>query len=82
MISNFFKLAFRSIWKHRVFSIINIAGLAIGISAALVIYLIVEHDLGYDKFEPGGDRIYRIVSEIKFPGQLIKNQGVATLRYP
>jgi putative ABC transport system permease protein len=76
MISNFFKLAFRSIWKHKVFSIINIAGLAIGISAALVIYLIVDHDLGYDKFEHGRDRIYMILSNINFPGQLIKNQGV------
>ncbi len=76
MISNFFKLSFRSIWKHKIFSLINISGLAIGISAALVIYLIVDHDLGFDKFEPGRDRIYRIVSQINFPGQLIKNQGV------
>jgi ABC-type antimicrobial peptide transport system permease subunit len=76
MLINYFKIAFRNIWKHKVFSMINIAGLAIGISAALVIYLIIEHDLGFDKFQPGGERIYRVVSEMKFPGQLIKNPGV------
>ncbi len=76
MISNFLKISLRNIWKHKVFSLINISGLAIGISAALVIYLIVDHDLGFDKFQPGRDRIYRIVSHLNFPGQLIKNQGV------
>ncbi len=76
MIRNFLKISLRNIWKHKIFSLINISGLAIGISAALVIYLIVDHDLGFDRFQPGRDRIYRIVSHLNFPGQLIKNQGV------
>ncbi len=76
MIKNYLTIALRSIWKNKVFSVINILGLAIGISAALVIYLIVDHDLGFDKFEPDGQRIYRVVSKINFPGQVIQNQGV------
>ena len=76
MIKNFFTIAVRNIWKHKIFTMINVAGLAIGISAALVIYLIIDYDLGFDKFESDGNRIYRVVTEIKFPGLEIRNQGV------
>jgi ABC-type antimicrobial peptide transport system permease subunit len=58
------------------FSLINIAGLAIGISASLVIYLIVQHELSYDKFHKDGDRIYRVVTKIEFPDLTIHNSGV------
>jgi hypothetical protein len=57
MLKNYFTIAFRNIWKHKIFSLINISGLAIGISAALVIYLVVAYDLGFDTFEPGRERI-------------------------
>jgi len=76
MFKNYFTITIRNIWKHKIFSLINIAGLAIGISSALVIYLVVAYDFGFDRFEPGRDRIYRVVSEIKFPGTIIHNQGV------
>ena len=76
MLKNYFTITLRNIWKHKIFSLINISGLAIGISAALVIYLVVAYDFGFDRFEPGRERIYRVVSEIKFPGQMIQNQGV------
>ncbi|HTI09081.1 MAG TPA: ABC transporter permease [Puia sp.] len=63
MFSNYFKTAFRSFRKNKVITIINILGLSVGISAALIIYLIVQYDFSFDKFEPGRERIYRIVSE-------------------
>lgn len=56
---------------------INIAGLAIGISASLVIYLIVQHEFNFDKFHKDGDRIYRVVSKIEFTDLTIRNSGVA-----
>src|SRR5262249_46733583 len=51
-------------------------GLAIGISASLVIYLIVHHEFSYEKFQKDGDRIYRVVTNMHFPEQDFKNSGV------
>src|SRR5258706_4964389 len=76
MFKNYFTVAFRNFWRNKVFSLINITGLAIGISASLVIYLIVSYDFSFDKFEKDRDRIYRIVSTMHFPDQEFKNSGV------
>ena len=54
MFKNYLVVAFRNFWRKKVFSLINIAGLAIGISAALVIYLIVQHEFSYEKFQKTG----------------------------
>lgn len=76
MLANNFKIAFRTFRNNKLFSFINIAGLAIGISASLVIYLIVQYEYSFDKFHKDGDRIYRVVSEIKYPDLTINNSGV------
>jgi putative ABC transport system permease protein len=76
MLKSYFILALRNFWKNKVFAFINVLGLSIGISAALVIYLIVAYDLGFDKFHKDGERIYRVVTDLKFPGQDFKNSGV------
>jgi len=68
MFKNYITVALRNLWKNKVFSIINIIGLSIGISAALVIFLIVEYDFSFDKFEKDNDRIYRVVTNMKFAG--------------
>ena len=51
MIKNYFKIAFRNFQRNKIFSIINVFGLSIGISAALVIFLIVHYEFSFDKFE-------------------------------
>ena len=61
MLKNYLRVAFRNFWRNRAFSAINILGLAIGISASLIIYLLVYYDFTFDKFEKDRDRIYRIV---------------------
>ncbi|HVX27547.1 MAG TPA: FtsX-like permease family protein [Parafilimonas sp.] len=76
MLKNYLKTAWRNIIRNKFFSLINIIGLAIGISASLVIYLIVSYDLSFDKFEKNGDRIYRVVSDMKFPDNDFKNSGL------
>src|SRR6476661_4403061 len=76
MQNNYFKTSIRSLWRNKLFSAINVLGLAIGISAALVIYLIVEYDLGFEKFQKDPERIYRVISEFEFSGQKMKNSGV------
>ena len=76
MFKNYLIVAFRNFWRKKVFSLINIAGLAIGISASLVIYLIVHYEFSFDKFEKDRDRIYRVVTNMHFPDQDFKNSGV------
>src|SRR3569833_1315079 len=76
MIKNYFKIAFRGFRRHKLFTFINIIGLSIGISTALVIYLIVHFDLSFDKFHPDSDRMYRVVTDFTFAGEPNFNGGV------
>ena len=62
------RLAWRQMRRHPLFTTIHVLGLSIGICACVVIFLIARHDLGFDKFHPDGDRIYRIVGDMRFPG--------------
>lgn len=76
MLKNYFIVALRNFWRNKVFSLINIIGLAIGISASLVIFLIVNYDLTFDKFQQDRDRIFRVVSDFKFAGNDFYNSGI------
>lgn len=68
MLKNFFIVTLRNLWRHRFFSLINIVGLAIGISASLVIFMIVSYEFSFDQFESDKDRIYRIVLDMNRDG--------------
>ncbi|MES1216362.1 MAG: ABC transporter permease, partial [Bacteroidota bacterium] len=77
MFKNYFTIAVRNFWKHKTFSLINISGLAIGISTALVIYLIVQFEFSFEKFRKDKDRIYRVITNSTFAGgSVFKNSGV------
>ena len=75
MFKNYFITALRNFKRFKVFSAINILGLSIGISAALVIYLIVHFEFSYEQSWKNGNRIYRVVSDMHFPDQEFKNAG-------
>ena len=60
MFRNYFKTALRSLSRHRSFSVINIAGLTLGLTAALLIALFVWDEYQYDRSIPGSDRVYRV----------------------
>ncbi|HEY0059601.1 MAG TPA: ABC transporter permease [Flavisolibacter sp.] len=60
MFQNYFKTALRNLAKHKVFSFINIFGLALGIAACLLILQYVRFERSYDNFHEKGDRIYRV----------------------
>jgi len=60
MIRNYFRTAFRNIQKQKWFTLIKVLGLALGICACIVIYLVTSYDLSFDKFHPDKERIYRI----------------------
>lgn len=76
MIKNYFKIAWRNLWKNKTFSLINIISLSIGLSAAFVIGMMVYYDFTFDTFHKDGDRIYRIVTDIETPEGLYKYDGV------
>ncbi|MGN7821987.1 ABC transporter permease [Chitinophaga sp. 22536] len=76
MFRNYLLVAVRNIWRNKVFSLLNILGLVTGISAALVVYLVVFYESGFNKAVPRGNDVYRIVSTISFSGDSVKNSGV------
>src|SRR5215203_5417377 len=68
MYRNFIKIAWRNLLKNKMFSIINVAGLAIGLSCFMLIALYVLSELSYDRFYKASNRIYRINSDVRFGG--------------
>ena len=77
MLNNFFRTAFRNLWKHKIYSLLNILGLTVGLTAAFLVYLYVHFELSYDRFNTKADRIYRLVCDIKTPTETI-NTGVTS----
>ncbi len=80
MLKNYFKIAFRNVARNKVFAIINALGLAIGISACLLIYIVTAFELSYDTFHPDKDRIYRIVTNLQNGAS--KNNPMSTIPDP
>jgi putative ABC transport system permease protein len=76
MLKNYLKIALRNILRDKVFSIINIAGLAIGIATCLIIMLFVQDELSYDKFNEKADRIVRVGFKGKMSGETMNEASV------
>ena len=76
MFKTYLSTAFRSLWKNKVFTLLNMLGLAIGISAALVIYLMVSWDFSFERSVPDHQRIYRVVSNFISAEDKFYNSGV------
>lgn len=68
MIKNYLKIAWRNLVKNKTYSLINIAGLAIGLSCFLLISLYVLDELSFDRYNQQAENIYRINSDIRFGG--------------
>lgn len=66
MIQNLFKIALRLLWRDRFFSLLNISGLALGLTAAIFMFLWVHDELTFDQFHSRKDRIYRVVTNWQF----------------
>jgi putative ABC transport system permease protein len=77
MFKNYLRIAFRNLRRHWAFSLLNILGLTIGMSACFLIFLYVRFELSYDRFHSRGDRIYRMVTDIKTPSETL-NWSVAS----
>jgi ABC-type antimicrobial peptide transport system permease subunit len=63
MFKNYFKTAFRSLIRNRNYTIINIAGLAVGIAVCIMIFIIIQFQTSFDNFHSKKDRSYRVLTE-------------------
>src|SRR3954452_11000939 len=79
MFRNYFKTAWRNLWKNKVFSAINIIGLAIGMASCLVIMLFVFYEKSFDNFH--SKNIYRL-NEVQTIGAEGATQKVALSMFP
>lgn len=70
MLKNYLLVAFRNLAKNGFYSIINIAGLAIGITCAILIILWVADETSYDRFHPKADRLYQVWVNAYFDGKI------------
>lgn len=68
MYRNYFKTAFRNLWKNRFYSSINLLGLSVGLAVGLIILLWVKDELSYDRFHANAPHIYRAVSNLDLAG--------------
>ncbi len=81
MIRNYFTTTFRHLWRHRLFTSLNIIGLAISISACWIIYRIVAYEYSYEHGLPDKNKIYRLVSGFVFDDKESYNGGVSKPMY-
>src|SRR5260221_5116295 len=70
MIKNYFKIALRNLTKNKVYSAINIFGLATGMGVALLIGLWVYYQFSYDRFLPGYQQVYKAHIKFKANGEI------------
>ncbi|MDB5239600.1 MAG: hypothetical protein JWP57_225, partial [Spirosoma sp.] len=73
MFRNYFKIAVRSLLKHKLYSSINILGLALGMACALLIGLWVKDELSYNRFLPDSDNIYYVRVNFPYNGEIVTN---------
>lgn len=65
MIRNYFKIAFRNLWRHKTFSAINIVGLGLGFACCLLIGIYIQSELSYDRYHSNSDRIFRMAAHVQ-----------------
>ncbi len=70
MLKNYFKIAFRNLWKRKGYSFINILGLTIGMASAILILLWIQNEMSFDRFFKKSDRLYTMYNRDKFNGEV------------
>ena len=82
MLQNYLKIAFRNLLRNKVYSFINVVGLAVGMAVAMLIFLFVSHELSFDKFHVNGDRIYKVTAEVKYGEQSVNISAMSAKLAP
>jgi putative ABC transport system permease protein len=73
MIKNYFKLVFKNLRKQKIFSLINILGLTVGVTCCLMIFLFVKHEFSFDDFHQNGKDIYRLARVAEAKGDKVSH---------
>ena len=68
MWTNYFKMAVRSLWRNRLYSLLNLVGLAVGLAASVMILLWVQSELSFDSYHREADRTYRVTNTLDVGG--------------
>ncbi len=66
MFKNYLKIALRHLYRHKAYTMVNVIGLAVGLSVCLIIGLFVRQELSFDRFHPNAGRVYRIVQNSSY----------------
>lgn len=83
MFKSYFKIAWRNLLKNKAYTLINILGLVTGIACCLFIGLYIQHELSFDKFQPNGNRLVRVIMEYGYPnGERSKGNFTSTKVMP
>jgi len=69
MFRNYLNIAVRNLFKHRLYSAINIFGLAVGLASCILIMLFVRDELSYDRWIPNAENVYRLHTRFDIPGR-------------
>ncbi|RYY19646.1 MAG: ABC transporter permease [Chitinophagaceae bacterium] len=78
MLKSYLKTAFRNLSRNKVYSLINISGLSIGLACAMLIMLYIKDEVSYDRFHKNVSQIYRVVSKTSIPGDSTINMNPYT----
>jgi putative ABC transport system permease protein len=82
MFKNYFKIAFRNLQRNKIYSLINIVGLALGLACTMLIILYVKDEVSFDRFHHNLNNIYRIVNSNYFEGKWHKSENTGFLQGP
>ncbi|MFA6085214.1 ABC transporter permease [Mucilaginibacter sp.] len=82
MFKNYLKIALRNLKNQKLYSLINISGLAVGLAVCMMIMLYVTHEMTYDRFHKNGDRIYKIQSSLKIGGNTLNMDRMSYVSGP
>lgn len=82
MLKNYFITAYRNLLRKRASTFFNVAGLTLGITGSIVLFLLIYRTVTFDKFQSRYDRIYRVVSESSNNGEKFYTPGVPTVLAP
>jgi putative ABC transport system permease protein len=70
------KIAWRTLWNHKRYTLINVLGLSVGLAGCMLIFIFSSYQLGFDKGYDNSDRIYRMVTNWEYPGYKDYSKGV------
>lgn len=76
MIKNYFKIAWRNLLKSKLYTLINVGGLTLGLATCIIILLFVRHELSYDRFNENAGNIVRVVFRADIDGGKINEANV------